>query len=86
MGRLEDRVILVTGGAHGLGRAYCEGLAREGARVVVADIDGRGAETVAETLSAGGKKPSRCRSMWPRPRPRNVWLRLPWHGLDAWTA
>jgi 3-oxoacyl-[acyl-carrier protein] reductase len=54
MGRLEERVIIVTGGAHGLGRAYCEGLTREGARVVVADIDGRGAETVAETLSAGG--------------------------------
>ena len=56
MGRLEDRVIIVTGGAHGIGRAYCEGLAREGARVVVADIDGRGAETVAETLSAGGQE------------------------------
>ena len=58
MGRLEERVIIVTGGAHGLGRAYCEGLAREGARVVVADIDGRGAETVAETLSAGGQEDS----------------------------
>ena len=56
MGRLEDRVIIVTGGAHGIGRAYCEGLAREGARVVVADIDGPGAETVAETLSAGGQE------------------------------
>ena len=56
MGRLEERVIIVTGGAHGLGRAYCEGLAREGARVVVADIDGRGAETVAETLSTGGQE------------------------------
>jgi len=39
MGRLEERVIIVTGGAHGIGRAYCESLAREGARVVVADID-----------------------------------------------
>jgi 3-oxoacyl-[acyl-carrier protein] reductase len=56
MGRLEERVILVTGWAHGLGRAYCGGLAREGARVVVAGIDGRGAETVAETLSAGGQE------------------------------
>src|SRR5262247_674486 len=56
MGRLEERVIIVTGGAHGIGRAYCEGLAREGARVVVADIDDRGAETVAEALSAGGQE------------------------------
>src|SRR5262245_41672965 len=56
MGRLEERVIIVTGGAHGIGRAYCEGLAREAARVVVADLDGRGAETVAAALSAGGQE------------------------------
>lgn len=54
MGRLEERVILVTGGAHGIGRTFCEGLAHEGARVVVADIDGRGAETVVEALRAAG--------------------------------
>src|SRR5262249_59524972 len=54
MGRLEERVIIVTGGAHGIGRAYCEGLAREGARVVVADIDGAGAEAAVKALSAGG--------------------------------
>jgi len=39
MDRLKDRVIIVTGGANGIGKAYCEGLAEEGARVVVADID-----------------------------------------------
>ena len=38
MGRLDDRVIIVTGGAHGIGRAYCLGLANEGAKVVVADV------------------------------------------------
>lgn len=54
MGRLEDQVIIVTGGAHGIGRAYCEGLAREGAHVVVADIDGRGAERVAQALGEDG--------------------------------
>ncbi len=56
MDRLKDRVTIVTGGAHGIGRAYCEGLAHEGARVVVADIDGRGAEVVAEALSVGGQE------------------------------
>lgn len=54
MARLQDRVILVTGGAHGIGRAYCEGFAREGARVVVADIDAEGAESAARALSAAG--------------------------------
>ena len=36
--RLEDKVIIVTGGAKGIGRAYCLGAAAEGARVVVADV------------------------------------------------
>ena len=36
--RLADKVIIVTGGAKGIGRAYCLRAAEEGARVVVADI------------------------------------------------
>ena len=86
MGRLEERVIIVTGGAHGIGRAYCEGLAREGARVVVADIDDRGAETVAEALSAGGQEALAVQVDVHRPRPQNTWHRRPWHGLGASTA
>ena len=36
--RLENRVAIVTGGARGIGQAYCLGLARAGAKVVVADV------------------------------------------------
>ena len=38
MERLKNRVAIVTGGARGIGQAYCLALAREGARVAVADI------------------------------------------------
>jgi NAD(P)-dependent dehydrogenase (short-subunit alcohol dehydrogenase family) len=38
-GRLEDKVALVTGGAQGIGRAIADGLADEGATVVVADLN-----------------------------------------------
>lgn len=51
---LEDKVVIVTGGGHGIGRAYCRGIAREGGKVVVADIDGAAADAVAEELSSQG--------------------------------
>lgn len=55
MGRLQDQVIIVTGGALGIGRTYCEGLAAEGARVVVADINAQAAEETAKALSQQGR-------------------------------
>jgi 3-oxoacyl-[acyl-carrier protein] reductase len=39
MKRLENKVAIITGGGHGIGRVYCRGLAKEGAKIVVADID-----------------------------------------------
>jgi NAD(P)-dependent dehydrogenase (short-subunit alcohol dehydrogenase family) len=48
--RFEGKVAFVTGGAAGLGRAAAERFAREGARVVVADIDGARAEATAAGL------------------------------------
>jgi sorbitol-6-phosphate 2-dehydrogenase len=47
---LEGKVAIVTGGACGLGRAVCEGLAEVGAKVVVADIDEQGAKQLAGAL------------------------------------
>ena len=36
--RLEGKVAIVTGGAQGIGRAIADGLAAEGARIVIADL------------------------------------------------
>jgi len=52
--RLEGKVAIVTGGAGGIGRAYCRTLAEAGASVVVADLDGTGAERIAGELEADG--------------------------------
>lgn len=54
MGRLDDRVIIVTGGAQGIGLAYCKGLAAEGAKVVVADLDRAGSESAVALLGESG--------------------------------
>lgn len=51
---LPGRVAIVTGGASGIGRATCEALARAGASVVVADLVGEGADTVAAELRERG--------------------------------
>lgn len=49
--KLQDKVIVVTGGANGIGRALCERFAREGARaVVVADLESERAEKVAASI------------------------------------
>jgi NAD(P)-dependent dehydrogenase (short-subunit alcohol dehydrogenase family) len=47
--RLEGRVCVVTGGASGIGRAMCERLASEGARVAVVDLDEEAGGAVAAT-------------------------------------
>jgi 3-oxoacyl-[acyl-carrier protein] reductase len=53
-GRLAGRVAIITGGGHGIGRAYAQGLAEEGAAVVIAEIDGTAAEAGAAELKAKG--------------------------------
>jgi 3-oxoacyl-[acyl-carrier protein] reductase len=53
---LEGKTIIVTGGGKGIGKVYAREMARAGAHLVAADIDGDAAETVAEQIrSEGGK-------------------------------
>lgn len=53
---LTSRIAIVTGGGRGLGRAMAQGLARAGAAVIIADIDGAAASEAALAISnAGGR-------------------------------
>ena len=53
MGQLEAKVAVVTGAAQGIGRAIAGALAAEGARIVVADLQGAG-EAAAPFPAASG--------------------------------
>ncbi len=56
--RFRDRVVLVTGSAGGLGRAFALGFGREGARLVLADLDVTGLEETAAMLRDLGARSS----------------------------
>jgi len=52
--RLKDKVAVITGAAHGIGRAYARRFAEEGAHVVIADIDQPGGEATAKAIIDSG--------------------------------
>ena len=54
--RLRDKNVVVTGGASGIGRAICELFSKEGANLVIGDLDAQGGrETVARVRNFGGQ-------------------------------
>jgi meso-butanediol dehydrogenase/(S,S)-butanediol dehydrogenase/diacetyl reductase len=54
MGRVQERVVIVTGGAGGIGAAACHAIAAEGGKVVVADLDAGAAQVVADAIVQSG--------------------------------
>jgi len=58
MGQLRDRIVVVTGGGRGLGRAFAGACCKEGATVVVADIDVETGTAAAAALSEAGHRAS----------------------------
>src|SRR5262252_6197781 len=56
MEQLRDRVAVITGGASGIGFATAEVLAREGARLVIADIERGALDAAVARLRAQGAK------------------------------
>jgi len=54
MGYLDDQIVLITAGGGGISRATAKLFAREGARLMLADINGEAAEAAAAEIRAGG--------------------------------
>ncbi|HEY2477190.1 MAG TPA: glucose 1-dehydrogenase [Solirubrobacterales bacterium] len=56
MGKLDDRTIVITGAARGIGAGVAKRLGAEGANVAVADLNAEGAEAIATAIRDGGGK------------------------------
>lgn len=55
MGKLDGKIAIVTGGAKGIGAAFCRRYVAEGARVMIADIDMPAAEALSASLGAAAQ-------------------------------
>ena len=59
MEQLRNRVAVITGGASGIGFATADALAREGARIVLADIEEKSLAAAVEKIRALGRRRNR---------------------------
>ena len=91
--RLDERVAIVTGGGVSIGKAYSLGLAREGAKVVIADINAEGGAVTAQEIKDNGgeaisvptdvaDQPAQRR--WPRPLLTPTAASTSWSINAAW--
>jgi 3-oxoacyl-[acyl-carrier protein] reductase len=60
--RLKDRVAIVTGGASGIGAASALAMAREGARVLIVDVNEAGAKAIVEQVEKAGGQAAAARA------------------------
>ena len=59
--RFQNKIVVVTGAAQGIGEAYARALAGEGAAVVVADLNAEAGEQVAKQIEAAeGRRPAQA--------------------------
>ena len=74
---LNGKVAIVTGSGRGLGLAYAAELARQGASVVVNDVDAETAASAVASIEAEGARPSRSSPRSDPPRPPRTSSTLP---------
>jgi NAD(P)-dependent dehydrogenase (short-subunit alcohol dehydrogenase family) len=73
VGRLQDRVVLITGAASGIGRACAQTLAGEGAKVIATDVNKDGGKAIVASITAAG---GRARFLEHDVASEDVWQRV----------
>ena len=81
--RLQGKVAIVTGAGAGMGRAVAEGFAREGARVVLVEIDPAHGEAAAAAIRSAGGDALFVAPMWRTVQTCSGWCKPPSIGTVA---